>query len=202
MASRCCAQTMLEGAACWICMEGGHVHSEPGPAASDGTMDTAAAAASSEQLISPCRCSGSVGYVHVRCIEQWRSKSQARICERCRTPYSVTGEPPRLIRAAMQWLEGPMFYAPLLLCTFFMYPVLTHVVRALFCAAGFLRMLAGTPPEVALRVAMVGYESREMATFWTVVVTTLVLHKAANYVHYVGTWRGRVISMPRRQAPP
>lgn len=53
---------------------------------------------SQNPLLSPCDCSGSMAFVHLFCIEQWRCRSRhpaARSgshCETCRTPYTL---PPR-----------------------------------------------------------------------------------------------------------
>ena len=46
-------------------------------------------------LISPCMCTGSMGYVHLICCESWRTRSrhdlalQGRNCETCSTPYTL-----------------------------------------------------------------------------------------------------------------
>lgn len=51
-------------------------------------------------LISPCRCSGSIKFVHYLCIEQWRIRSRhpdasgGTHCETCKSPYSLPPPPP------------------------------------------------------------------------------------------------------------
>ncbi|GIL58962.1 hypothetical protein Vafri_13961 [Volvox africanus] len=48
-------------------------------------------------LVSPCKCAGTLNYMHVKCLEDWqqvlRSQGQyrkARHCEICRQPYELT----------------------------------------------------------------------------------------------------------------
>ena len=41
------------------------------------------------ELIVPCRCKGSLKYVHKDCLEQWITRSNRRICELCRRPYEI-----------------------------------------------------------------------------------------------------------------
>ena len=38
---------------------------------------------------SPCNCTGSVGLVHVTCLETWLSKSKTRGCELCKHDIDV-----------------------------------------------------------------------------------------------------------------
>uniref|UniRef100_H2Y4C4 RING-type E3 ubiquitin transferase n=1 Tax=Ciona savignyi TaxID=51511 RepID=H2Y4C4_CIOSA len=38
-------------------------------------------------LIAPCRCKGSIGFVHERCLVEWLSKSGKSTCEICCTSY-------------------------------------------------------------------------------------------------------------------
>ncbi|KAF2867421.1 hypothetical protein BDV95DRAFT_582124 [Massariosphaeria phaeospora] len=48
----------------------------------DGTAD--------EPLFYPCKCSGSIKYVHQECLMEWLSHSQKKYCELCKTPFRFT----------------------------------------------------------------------------------------------------------------
>ncbi|OAX79913.1 hypothetical protein ACJ72_05763 [Emergomyces africanus] len=43
-----------------------------------------------EQLFYPCKCSGSIKFVHQDCLMQWLSHSQKKYCELCKTPFRFT----------------------------------------------------------------------------------------------------------------
>ena len=40
------------------------------------------------ETISVCACSGSVGHVHLECIQKWIYASKRQLCEICGTPFS------------------------------------------------------------------------------------------------------------------
>lgn len=42
-----------------------------------------------EVLISPCHCKGSMGYVHLSCLERWLNQSSRSYCELCKYQYSA-----------------------------------------------------------------------------------------------------------------
>eukprot|EP00794_Sanderia_malayensis_P020216 gene20217-22192_t len=44
---------------------------------------------SREALISPCKCSGSMGFFHVSCLEKWLAHSQSNKCEVCKFEYKT-----------------------------------------------------------------------------------------------------------------
>ena len=52
---------------------------------------------SRELLISPCRCAGSVGLVHVSCIEKWLSAANKDSCEICMYKYVTERRPKPLL---------------------------------------------------------------------------------------------------------
>eukprot|EP00092_Neocalanus_flemingeri_P038339 GFUD01041740.1.p1 GENE.GFUD01041740.1~~GFUD01041740.1.p1 ORF type:complete len:620 (-),score=131.76 GFUD01041740.1:56-1915(-) len=58
---------------------------------------------SGEKLISPCRCSGSVGLIHRSCIEKWLTTVNHDTCELCRQKYSISRHP----RPFSTWLCEP-----------------------------------------------------------------------------------------------
>ncbi|EED21895.1 RING finger membrane protein [Talaromyces stipitatus ATCC 10500] len=43
-----------------------------------------------EQLFYPCKCSGSIKFVHQSCLMEWLSHSQKKYCELCKTPFRFT----------------------------------------------------------------------------------------------------------------
>lgn len=47
-------------------------------------------ATSTEPLFFPCKCSGSIKYVHQDCLMEWLSHSQKKHCELCKTPFRFT----------------------------------------------------------------------------------------------------------------
>lgn len=49
---------------------------------SEGTAD--------EPLFYPCKCSGSIKYVHQDCLMEWLSHSQKKYCELCKTSFRFT----------------------------------------------------------------------------------------------------------------
>ncbi|KAF2139162.1 uncharacterized protein K452DRAFT_290263 [Aplosporella prunicola CBS 121167] len=43
-----------------------------------------------EPLFFPCKCSGSIKFVHQECLMEWLSHSQKKHCELCKTPFRFT----------------------------------------------------------------------------------------------------------------
>lgn len=43
-----------------------------------------------EPLFYPCKCSGSIKFVHQTCLMEWLSHSQKKHCELCKTPFRFT----------------------------------------------------------------------------------------------------------------
>ncbi|EPQ29201.1 uncharacterized protein PFL1_03488 [Pseudozyma flocculosa PF-1] len=58
------------------------------------------------RLISPCRCRGSMKYVHASCLSQWRHKSRsseaARVCGQCSSRYLFPTSPWTPVAAFLQ----------------------------------------------------------------------------------------------------
>src|ERR1700761_1180805 len=44
----------------------------------------------SQPLFYPCKCSGSIKFVHQDCLMEWLSHSQKKHCELCKTPFRFT----------------------------------------------------------------------------------------------------------------
>lgn len=63
-----------------------------------------------DQLFYPCRCSGSIKFVHQSCLVEWLSHSQKKYCELCKTPFRFT----KLYDPKMpQDLPAPLFFKQL-----------------------------------------------------------------------------------------
>uniref|UniRef100_UPI00358F157B E3 ubiquitin-protein ligase MARCHF3-like n=1 Tax=Myxine glutinosa TaxID=7769 RepID=UPI00358F157B len=54
-------------------------------------------------LLSPCRCSGSLAWVHAACLETWLETAGASSCELCRHEFSLERSP----RPFAEWLRSP-----------------------------------------------------------------------------------------------
>lgn len=53
-----------------------------------------------ENLESPCNCKGTIGLVHISCLERWLSESRSNRCEICRYEFKVN----RILK--FSWLGG------------------------------------------------------------------------------------------------
>ncbi|KAK7551433.1 hypothetical protein BKA81DRAFT_394579 [Phyllosticta paracitricarpa] len=70
---------------------------DPGPASSDKAADEPdtcricrGEGTREEPLFYPCKCSGSIKFVHQDCLMEWLSHSQKKHCELCKTPFRFT----------------------------------------------------------------------------------------------------------------
>jgi hypothetical protein len=54
---------------------------------SDKTCRICCSCSQSEQLLEPCRCSGSLAHVHRQCLVRWISVSKSIVCNVCLTEY-------------------------------------------------------------------------------------------------------------------
>lgn len=43
-----------------------------------------------QPLFYPCKCSGSIRFVHQECLTEWLAHSQKKFCELCKTPFTFT----------------------------------------------------------------------------------------------------------------
>jgi|TARA_B110000858_G_scaffold67655_1_gene78565 hypothetical protein len=50
-----------------------------------------------ENLFTPCKCSGTMKYIHRDCLDEWREKredaNEVDVCELCKYTYNVTAKP-------------------------------------------------------------------------------------------------------------
>ncbi|WEW57840.1 RING-variant-domain-containing protein [Emydomyces testavorans] len=78
-----------------------------------------------EELFYPCKCSGSIKFVHQSCLMEWLSHSQKKYCELCKTPFRFT----KLYDPNMpKELPAPVFLKELMV----------HVARSLLMWLRFL----------------------------------------------------------------
>ncbi|PNF27402.1 hypothetical protein B7P43_G17266 [Cryptotermes secundus] len=56
----------------------------------------------SENLISPCECTGTLGLVHRKCLEKWLSASNTTECEICKHQFNTR----RYQRSIWQWFQS------------------------------------------------------------------------------------------------
>ncbi|CAE1314501.1 MARCH2 [Acanthosepion pharaonis] len=78
---------------------------------------------SSGQLVSPCYCTGTMGQMHVACLEQWLGSNGRKECELCGYRYHLCREP----RSFREFLKNPGApnLARHLKCDLFCFAVLT-----------------------------------------------------------------------------
>ncbi|XP_024942149.1 E3 ubiquitin-protein ligase MARCH2 [Cephus cinctus] len=63
---------------------------------------------SKEPLISPCRCKGSLAYVHLSCLERWLNQSCRSYCELCCYHFNAVKTPRyRWSEALRVWIRHP-----------------------------------------------------------------------------------------------
>ncbi|KAH6948589.1 hypothetical protein HPB50_025185 [Hyalomma asiaticum] len=51
-----------------------------------------------EPLVSPCKCSGSMGFVHVSCLEHWLNEQNVDLCEICFQRFPMAAQPSIALR--------------------------------------------------------------------------------------------------------
>lgn len=88
-----------------------------------------------EPLFFPCKCSGSIKYVHQTCLMEWLAHTQKKYCELCKTPFHFT----KLYDKHMpQRLPTPIFLREL---AFYGFRTLLTWSRALLAAVIWLGWL-------------------------------------------------------------
>ncbi|OKL61484.1 hypothetical protein UA08_03637 [Talaromyces atroroseus] len=113
-----------------------------------------------DQLFYPCKCSGSIKFVHQSCLMEWLSHSQKKYCELCKTPFRFTklydpGMPAKLpapifIRElAIHGLRSLLTWLRLLLVAFVWLGWLPWSMRAIWRALFWLADGRWPSPNVA-----------------------------------------------------
>ena len=61
-----------------------------------------------ESLISPCKCKGTIAYVHLSCLERWLNVNGRHTCELCQYEFKVVQTPRyRMLEALRMWVRHP-----------------------------------------------------------------------------------------------
>nr|XP_037270292.1 uncharacterized protein LOC119161890 [Rhipicephalus microplus] len=58
------------------------------------------------QLVSPCSCSGTIGFVHVSCLERWLNERDVDYCELCEEEYTERNQ---LLQDISSLIEGTSY---------------------------------------------------------------------------------------------
>lgn len=61
---------------------------------------------SHEKLVSPCHCTGTMGMLHVSCLERWLGSSNTTKCEICQFQFVVQKKPRPLIWVGNLWVQN------------------------------------------------------------------------------------------------
>ncbi|KAL1426684.1 hypothetical protein MTO96_018153 [Rhipicephalus appendiculatus] len=94
------------------------------------------------ELVSPCSCSGTIGFVHVSCLEHWLNERNVDLCELCGERFQMAAQPItvlRLLRWVWQnkkWLWQSLLYDLLCLVVGMLVVALVCVLPATLVAYG------------------------------------------------------------------
>ncbi|KAK3399167.1 hypothetical protein B0T20DRAFT_193161 [Sordaria brevicollis] len=78
----------------WTTTSGGHSHTNSqhlnNPREPEQCRICRGEATPDDPLYHPCKCSGSIKWVHQECLMQWLAQTQRKHCELCKTPFRFT----------------------------------------------------------------------------------------------------------------
>ncbi|KAH6948579.1 hypothetical protein HPB50_025175 [Hyalomma asiaticum] len=57
-------------------------------------------------LVSPCNCSGTIGFVHVTCLEDWLNRRNVDFCELCGYRFQMVAQPGSALRLLYRVLHS------------------------------------------------------------------------------------------------
>ncbi|XP_049267975.1 E3 ubiquitin-protein ligase MARCHF2-like isoform X2 [Rhipicephalus sanguineus] len=91
------------------------------------------------ELVSPCSCSGTIGFVHVSCIEHWLNERNVDVCELCGQRFQMAAQTVTTLRffrwvwRNKRWLWrslvfellGLVLVTPVAACVFYVLAILT-----------------------------------------------------------------------------
>ncbi|XP_030326015.1 E3 ubiquitin-protein ligase MARCH3 isoform X3 [Strigops habroptila] len=124
---------------------------------------------SQEDLLSPCKCTGTLGTIHRSCLERWLTSSNTSYCELCHFRFAVE----RKYRPLVEWLRNPgpqhekrTLFGDLL-CFFFITPLAT--ISGWLCLRGAVNHL-----HFSSRLEAVGLIALTVALFTIYLFWTLV----------------------------
>lgn len=140
-----------------------------------------------EPLFYPCKCSGSIKFVHQSCLVEWLSHSQKKHCELCKTPFRFTKlydpnmpqslpTPLFLKQAAIQCFRTLVTWMRFLLVAFVWLGWLPWSMRAIWRALFWLAdgrwTASGTAQQRAVQSAQNG--ASQLAANGTASITSMV----------------------------
>ncbi|KAK6625284.1 hypothetical protein RUM43_005578 [Polyplax serrata] len=65
-------------------------------------------AGSKEDLLTTCRCKGTMKFIHLSCLERWLAESGSNQCELCSFQYKTVRTPKySVIKSIILWLQNP-----------------------------------------------------------------------------------------------
>ncbi|KAI4497993.1 hypothetical protein M0802_006817 [Mischocyttarus mexicanus] len=67
---------------------------------------------SSEELIDPCDCTGSLGLIHASCLQKWLSTSNTDHCEICKHTFVFEKKEKPLCKSCHLWWKSKSGYGP------------------------------------------------------------------------------------------
>jgi len=113
------------------------IRQDPGVPGCRFCFDPADAAAVNNPLITPCKCIGSVRYIHLLCLKQWRKATTnpdfIRRCQLCLTNYNMPLRHPLehipLIEHDQVWFFLSKPFMPIFLCHYFYVIVAGYILR-------------------------------------------------------------------------
>ncbi|KAM8983589.1 E3 ubiquitin-protein ligase MARCHF3 isoform 2-T2 [Ara ararauna] len=124
---------------------------------------------SQEDLLSPCKCTGTLGTIHRSCLERWLTSSNTSYCELCQFRFAVE----RKHRPLVEWLKNPgpqhekrTLFGDLL-CFFFITPLAS--ISGWLCLRGAVNHL-----HFSSRLEAVGLIALTVALFTIYLFWTLV----------------------------
>jgi len=93
--------------------------------------------APNDPLITPCKCTGSVRYIHLQCLKQWRRATTnpdfIRRCQLCLTNYKMPLRHPLehipLTEHDQVWFFLSKPYMPIFLCHYFYIIIAGHILK-------------------------------------------------------------------------
>ncbi|XP_061331617.1 E3 ubiquitin-protein ligase MARCHF3 isoform X2 [Pezoporus occidentalis] len=124
---------------------------------------------SQEDLLSPCKCTGTLGTIHRSCLEHWLTSSNTSCCELCHFRFAVEHK----YRPLVEWLRNPgpqhekrTLFGDLL-CFFFITPLAS--ISGWLCLRGAVNHL-----HFSSRLEAVGLIALTVALFTIYLFWTLV----------------------------
>ena len=91
----------------------------------------------SDPLITPCKCAGSIQYIHLQCLKQWRRTTEnpefIRRCQLCLTNYTMPLKHPLELIPVFEYDHAWFFlskpYVPIFLCHYFYIIATVYILK-------------------------------------------------------------------------